>query len=94
MWPREEKRFLRSLLICVSVLLACMNVYHMHSWLLWRPEEGTGSPDLKLQVVLAIMWVLGNKLRFPRESSKCFEAFVYLSSPNPSYLGILSFLYR
>lgn len=28
------------------------------------------------------------------ESSKCFKAFLHLSSPNPFYLGILSFLYE
>ena len=28
----------------MSVLPACMYVYHMYAWCQWRPEEGIGSP--------------------------------------------------
>jgi E3 ubiquitin-protein ligase NEDD4 len=30
----------------MSVLPACMSVHHMHTWCLWRPEEGVGSPGI------------------------------------------------
>ena len=31
--------------MCVYVLLACMYVYHIHSWFMWRSEEDLESSE-------------------------------------------------
>lgn len=38
-------------------------MYHVLVWSPWRPEVGSGSPELELQTLGAVtMWVLGTKL--------------------------------
>jgi hypothetical protein len=39
--------------MCVAALLACMCVYHLSAWCLWRPEEGVGSPELEIQMYVS-----------------------------------------
>lgn len=37
----------------MSVLPACMHVYHMHAWCLWRSEEDIRLPRLELGTILS-----------------------------------------
>jgi hypothetical protein len=34
--------------MCVSILLACMYMYHMFAWYPCRPEEGVGCPGTEV----------------------------------------------
>lgn len=43
----------------MSILLACLSVYHVDAWYLWKPEEGTGASGSR--GTDGCMWVLGIK---------------------------------
>lgn len=55
--------------MCVGVLPACVSMYYVHAWSLWRPKEEV---RLELQMTGGHPWVLGIKLRF-RKSSEFFQ---------------------
>lgn len=40
-------------MICMSVLLGCLSVYYIFACCSRKPEEGTGSPELELQVFVS-----------------------------------------
>lgn len=42
--------------MCTSVLYACMHVYHMYTWYLWRSEEGIGSSGTGVTNQLFMSW--------------------------------------
>lgn len=35
--------------MCTSVLPACMYMYHVHAWCLWRLEEGTATSETRVK---------------------------------------------
>lgn len=41
-------RYIYFTLTCISVLLACMSVHHIHAWCLLRSKEGIGSPGSEI----------------------------------------------
>jgi hypothetical protein len=38
--------------ICMHVFAACMSLYHMHVMCPWKPEQGTRSLEVELQIVM------------------------------------------
>lgn len=43
--------------MCMSILLACMDVFTAHAWWTWKPEEGISSPETEVNKQLwAAMW--------------------------------------
>lgn len=51
----------------MNVLLACLYVYHVHDWWLWRSKEDIESPGTGFQVVTSYHVVLGIKPSYLEE---------------------------
>ena len=39
--------------LCVSILPPSKSLHQMHTWYLWRPEEGTDPLELELQTIVS-----------------------------------------
>lgn len=48
-------------LMCEGILPACMCVYHLHVWFLWRPEER--SDILELELYMSVSCHVGTENR-------------------------------
>lgn len=59
--------------MCISVLRACLFVYHVHTWYLRRPEKGIGLSVTVLPGVISQHILLGYMLgvRVLCNQSKC-----------------------
>lgn len=66
--------------MCMHVLLLWIYVYHVCAWYLWKSEEGTGSLELELWMLVAY-----NHLNL----DPLARATVLLAEPSPSPKGLL-----
>lgn len=58
----------------MNILPACMDVYHMYAWCLWRPKEDVGIHGTGVTDGVVIMWVLRTE---PRSFARAASTFNY-----------------
>lgn len=51
--PKDAEHFFLFYFVGRDVLTVCVPVYHLHAWCPQRPEEGTGSHGLQLQMCVS-----------------------------------------
>lgn len=64
----------------MGVLPACMSVYRVHTWYLWRPEESVSLPELVLEMVVNHHLDAVNPIQVLWKSSQCLKPLSHLSS--------------
>ena len=78
-----------SYFLCMNVTCIYMCVYCMHAWCLQRPEEGTGSLELKLQILKSHCVSSGNQNQVLCTSSCTLNCSSHLPSPEKYCILIL-----
>lgn len=67
---------------CMSVLLACIPVYHICALCLWSSEKASEPLELALWMVRSCHVDAGNETQVLLKCSKCSQPLSHLSIPN------------